>query len=298
MQFHQLKYFISVVKTGSITKAAKECFISQPSLSQQLKKLEDSIGKRLFSRIEGKLVLTDPGQILYEHACKIMGSIGDAKNEIKGIDQNSGGSIRVGILPTLAPFMLPKTLAMLSQKYPRANVLIREEISEALIKAASCGELDILIDVLPFDQSNLKVVPLFFDTFYLAVHRDNPLADLKEVHVSQLDDMPFILLEDIHCLTRQIEHYCFTEHFIPKAVFQASQIGTIKLLIESQYGVSILPSIAITHEADSKIRYINLTSEHKQVPAREVVLAVSKDRYLGPAAKQFIKIIKEQYQNA
>ncbi|MCP5245433.1 MAG: LysR family transcriptional regulator [Burkholderiales bacterium] len=298
MQLHQLKYFVSVVKTGSITKAANACFISQPSLSQQLKKLEDSIGKRLFSRIEGRLVLTDPGQILYEHACKILGSVGDAKNEIKDIDQYSGGSVRVGILPTLAPFMLPKTLAILSQKYPRANVLLREEISETLIKAASCGELDILIEVLPFDQSNLKVEPLFFDTFYLAVHQDNPLADLKEVHVSQLDEMPFILLEDIHCLTRQIEHYCFTEHFIPKAVFQASQIGTIKLLIESQYGVSILPSISITHEADSKIRYINLTSEHKQIPTREVVLAVSKDRYLGPAAKQFIKIIKEQYQNA
>ena len=297
MQLHQLKYFVSIVKTGSVTKAAKACFISQPSLSQQLKKLESSIGKPIFSRIEGRLVLTKPGQILYEHACKILESVDDAQNEMKEIDKNSGGSIRIGILPTLAPFILPKILATLAQKYPRANVLIREETSEVLIKAVSCGELDILIEALPFDQNNLKVEFLFSDSFYLAVHQDNPLASLKEIHVNQIDDTPFILLEDIHCLTKQIEHYCFTEHFIPKAVFQASQIGTIKLLIESQYGISILPSISITHEANSKIRYIKLISEDKQIPAREVVLAVSNNRYLGPAAKRFTEIIKEQYQN-
>lgn len=297
MQLHQLKYFVSVAKTGSITKAAEACFISQPSLSQQLKKLEGIVGKRLFSRIKGKLVLTKPGQILYEHACKILRSVDDAKVEMKEVDQNSGGLIRVGILPTLAPFILPKILESLSQKYPQANVIIREEVSEMLINAASCGELDILIEVLPFDQSNLTIESLFFDTFYLAVHQNSPLAKLKEVHVNQLEGMPFILLEDIHCLTKQIEHFCFNENFIPKAVFQASQIDTIKLLIESQYGISILPSISMKHKDEQNICYIKLIGNDKQIPGREVVLAISNDRYLSPAASFLIKTIKEHFRN-
>ena len=294
MHLHQLKYFVSVVETGSVTKAAEHCFISQPSLSQQLTKLEDSIGKKLFSRVKGKLILTDPGQILFEQARKILSSVEYAKQSVNDVDSTSGGSVTIGILPTLAPFILPSTLVTLSEKFPEALVMVREEISESIVDAAARGEIDILIEVLPFNEAHLHVEPLFSDKFYVAVHQDSPLGKLEEISIEELDGIPFILLEDIHCLTRQIEEYCFNKHFMPKVLFKTSQLATVKQLIKIRYGISILPAIAIDKSADSCIKYIKFKGN---VPAREVVLATAKDRYFSPAAKYFITTLKEQYQS-
>ena len=293
MHLHQLKYFVSVVETGSVTKAAEHCFISQPSLSQQLTKLEDSIGKKLFSRVKGKLILTDPGLMFYNQACKILRSVEDAQQRVNDIDSTSGGSVTIGILPTLAPFILPNTLVTLSKKFPEALVIVREEISETLVDAAARGEIDILIEVLPFDETHLNVESLFLDEFYVAVHQDSPLAEFDEIPIEALDDIPFILLEDIHCLARQIEQYCFNKRFIPKVLFKTSQLATIKQLIEMQYGISILPSIAIDNDPRSCIKYIKLKGKK---PTREVVLATAKERYFSPATEYFIETVKQQYQ--
>lgn len=293
MHLHQLKYFVSIVETGSMTKAAERCFISQPSISQQLSKLEDNIGKMLFSRERGKLVLTDSGRVMYEQAQKILASVEEARRRVGDVDDASGGSVSIGILPTLAPYVLPSTLLSLSTQYPDAMVTVREQVSEAIVEAAARGEIDILIDVLPFDKSHLNVVPLFSDDFLVAVHEDSPLAELDEVTVEALDGLPFIMLEDVHCLAQQIEHYCFNKQFVPKILFQASQLATVRQLIELNYGVSILPKISIEVDSGSSIRYIKLRGER---PAREVVLATAKGRYLSPAAEYFISVVKGQYQ--
>ena len=293
MHLHQLKYFVSVVETGSVTKASERCFISQPSISQQLRKLEDSIGKKLFSRIKGKLILTDAGQVMYEQAQKILSDVEETKHRVSDLDDASGGAVSIGILPTLAPFMLPGTLLALSAEYPEATVKVREEISEAIVAAARRGEVDILIEVSPIQDGYLNIEPLFSDEFFVAVHENNPLARLDVVPIDALDGIPFILLEDIHCLARQIEQYCFNKQFIPKVLFQASQLSTVKQLIQSQYGVSILPGIAVDNESDSWIRYIKLDGE---TPTREVILATAKDRYISPAAEYFVSIVKKQYQ--
>lgn len=295
MQLHQLKYFVSIVETGSMTRAAEHCFISQPSISQQLSKLEDNVGKKLFSRVHGKLVLTDPGQVMYEQAQKILTTVEEAKRRVSDVDDTNGGTVSVGILPTLAPFILPSTLLSLSEKYPNATVTVREEVSEVIVDAAARGEIDILIEVLPFDDTHLSIEPLFSDEFYVAVHEDNALAKLDEIPIDALDGMPFILLEDIHCLARQVENYCFNKRFVPKVLFQASQLATVKQLIELQYGISILPWISIDNDPDSSIRYIKLKGNR---PIREVVLATAKDRYISPAGEYFVSIVKKQYQSA
>ncbi|MGI9327875.1 MAG: LysR family transcriptional regulator [Pseudomonadales bacterium] len=295
MHLHQLKYFVSIVETGSVTKAAERCFISQPSLSQQLRKLEGGVGRDLFVRAKGKMTLTNAGQILYEHARKILNEVEEAKREVKGVDDTSGGAVAIGILPTLAPFMLPSVLAALAEAFPDATVTIREEVSEVIVAALARSELDLLIEVLPFDESNVQVEPLFIDEFYVAVHESHPLAELDVVSVDALHGTPFILLDDVHCLTRQIQQYCFAELFTPKVLFQASQLGTVKHLIEQQYGVSILPRICIEGDPRPTIRYIPIQDP---TPSRQVVLATAQNRYLSPAAKRFAEIVREQYQAA
>ncbi len=142
---HQLKYFVAIVESGSVTKAAEACFTSQPSISQQLGKLEDSIGKKLFSRVKGKLLLTDAGKIMYQQAIGILGKVEEAKRRVNDIGGTDGGVVAVGILPTLAPFILPKALVTLSEKFPNATISIREDISEEIVDASIRGELDIII---------------------------------------------------------------------------------------------------------------------------------------------------------
>ncbi len=294
MHLHQLRYFVAIVETGSVTGAAQRCHISQPSISQQLNKLEDSVNKKLFLRVKGKLILTDAGEVLYTQAQKILLGVEEAKRRISDSDDASGGMVSIGILPTLAPYILPGTLRALSEKYPEAMVTVREDISEVLVDAAQRGELDILIDVLPFDDEYLHVESLFRDEFYFAAHRDNPLAKQDSIAITAIEDVPFILMGNIHCMTQQIERYCFSEFFTPKVLFQAAQISSVKQLIELQYGVSILPGISIDSDSDSAIRYIKLEGE---TPSREVVLATAKDRYLSPAAECFVAVVKEQYQS-
>jgi LysR family hydrogen peroxide-inducible transcriptional activator len=293
MHLHQLKYFVSIVETGSITKAAERCFISQPSISQQLSKLEDSIGKKLFSRVKGKLVLTDAGHVMYKQALKILSDVEDARHQVSDLDNSRGGTVAIGILPTLAPFMLPQALMALSKEYPEATVTIREDISESIVDAAQRGEIDILVEVLPIDETGLKIEPLFSDDFYVAVHQDSPFAEREVISIDELDGASFVLLQDVHCLARQIEQYCFNKQFMPKAMFQASQIATVKQLVELKYGVSILPKISIDDAPGSPIRYIKLDGE---VPTREVVVATAKDRYISPAEEHFVSIVKTLYQ--
>lgn len=295
MHLHQLKYFVSVVETGSVTKAAQRCFVSQPSISQQLHKLEDSVGRSLFKRAKGRLILTDVGHVMYEQAQKILNDVEEAKHRISDLGNSSGGSVAIGVLPTLAPFMLPAALLALAEKYPDAMVTVRENVSENLVEAAARGELDILLEVLTFDETHLTYEPLFSDEFFVVVHRDHPFAELDKVPVEALDGTTFILLEDVHCLARQIEQYCFSKRFMPKVMFQASQLATVKQLVELQYGISILPWICIDHSSDVNLRYIELDGE---TPSRDVVLATVRDRYLGPAAEYFLKVVKDQYQNA
>ena len=295
MQLHQLRYFVSIVETGSVTKAAERCFISQPSLSQQLRKLEEGIDKPLFVRAKGKMVLTDAGEILYERARRILNDVEDAERQVKDVDQSNGGHVAVGILPTLAPFLLPNVLSALAKTHPNATVTIREEVSEVIVGALTRSELDVLIEVLPFDERNVHVEPLFRDEFFVAVHRDDALSRLDTISVDALQDTPFILLDDIHCLTRQIQQYCLRERFTPKVMFQASQLQTVKQLISLRYGVSVLPRVCIDEDSVSAIRYIRI--EHP-APHREVVLATPKNRYLSPAAEQFATIAREQYQVA
>lgn len=292
MHLHQLKYFVSIVETGSMTKAAERCFISQPSISQQLSKLEDSIGKKLFSRERGRLVLTPSGEVMYEQAKKILANVDEARRQVSGVDDTSGGTVSIGILPTLAPFILPETLLSLSKEYPHAMVTVREQVSEAIVAAATRGEVDVLVEVLPFDSTGFDVTPLFSDDFLVATHQDHPLATLTEISLDALSDMPFIMLEDVHCLAQQIESYCFNKHFVPKVLFQASQLATVRQLIELNYGISILPRISIDDNADSSIRYIKLNGDR---PAREVVLATVKGRYLSPAAEHFVSSAKQRY---
>ena len=159
MHLHQLKYFVSIVETGSMTKAAERCYISQPSISQQLSKLEDNIGKKLFSRVKGKLILTNAGQVMHEQAQKILTDVEEAKRRVSDADDAGGGTVAIGILPTLAPFILPSALLALSKRYPDAMVTVREEVSEAIVDAAGRGELDILIEVLPFDETGVTHEP-------------------------------------------------------------------------------------------------------------------------------------------
>lgn len=292
MQLHQLKYFVAVVETGSVTKAAKQCFISQPSISQQLKKLEDNVDKKLFEWVNQKLHLTDAGRIMYEQAAKILSDVEETKVRMRRLDQSYDGKISIGVIPTISPFILPVALKNLSREYPGSIIRVKEEVSDNIQEACLRGELDLIVTSAPLESAGFDIELTMTDQYYLAVNADDPLAKKKTVTIDEIQMESFILLEDIHCLSKQIQHFCFNHNFVPKVMFQATQIDTINKLIDLNYGISIVPELAFDHSKKYNISYLKIDGDEAK---RDVIVAAPKGRERSHICNIFIDIVKQSY---
>jgi len=290
MHLHQLRYFVAIVETGSVTKAAEKCFVSQPSISQQMSKLEDSLGHNFFDRSGGKQTLTDAGQLLYQQAKKVLESVDSTKKMMSDIKDSARGKIAIGINPAIGPAFLPDMLIHLSAKYPSAEIQVRESVSEVLQVACARGELDLVITSNPKLESSLVSEVLMKDPFYIAMNVNNPLAKRNHVNLEDIESEPFILLDDIHCLARQIESFCFDQRFVPKVLFQASQFATVKQLLQANYGVTILPQLAQDKANDGQIKYFKIENNHA---FRQILLLKKTNDFTNQVTKDFIRMARE-----
>src|SRR6516165_11851923 len=148
MEMHQLRYFVAIARTGSFSRAAEQCFVSQPSLSQQIQKLEKSLGQRLFDRLGRRAALTDAGRLLLERAEAILETVDDVQRRLRD-DDPQGGSLSVGAIPTIAPYLLPRILPAFLKKYPRVEMTIQEDVTQHLVTSVVAGDLDLALLALP-----------------------------------------------------------------------------------------------------------------------------------------------------
>ncbi|OMH36162.1 LysR family transcriptional regulator [Motiliproteus sp. MSK22-1] len=290
MHLHQLRYFVAIVETGSVTKAAQKCYVSQPSISQQMAKLEDSVGHKFFNRAGRKQELTEAGKLMYQQARQIIESVDSTKKLMSDVRDSAHGKISIGINPTIGPCVLPTLLLRLSDRYPAAMIEVREGVSEVLQSACARDELDIVITASPKIEASLESEVLMEDRFYIAINSDHPLASKDTVVLADLATEPFILLDDIHCLARQIEHFCFDQEFIPKILFQASHVITVKQLLMTNYGVTILPGLVRDENYDKNISYFSLDTDEAK---REIILIKKPDRYINQVTEEFMAITRE-----
>lgn len=261
MELHQLRYFVAVAETSSFTKAAHRCGVSQPSLSQQIQKLEKELGEQVLDRFGRSIKLTDAGEAFYSRAVAILEAVDAAKDSVRTNRDWRATSISIGAIHTIAPYLLPSVVQRMSQVFPEAHVTLEERLTEQLIENLLAGEVDIALMALPISEKRLHCEPLFTDELLAAMPSSNRLAERDEVSLAELLREPFVLLDEMHCLGQQTLRICLDHVCSPVVSCRTAQLLTVQEMVALGQGVSLVPKMAAEGGSDSRIAYRSLRDE-------------------------------------
>lgn len=259
MQIQQLRYFCAVARTSSFTRAAQQEHVAQPSLSQQIRKLEDELGSRLFDRLGRTVRLTQLGEAFLPRAEAIVRQVVDAKLEMQEMAGAERGRLVVGAIPTIAPYFLPAALSTFARKFPLAQISIVEEVTNELLDSVHDGVIDVALLALPVSGSHCSCQELFREPLYVVVPSDHRLAESSRVHLAQIEHDPFLLLKEGHCFRDNTLAACGRAHLRPNVVFESGQFTTILAMVAAGTGVSVVPEMAV--EKREGCRFLPLADE-------------------------------------
>jgi LysR family hydrogen peroxide-inducible transcriptional activator len=289
MELPQLRYFLAVAEKGNFTRAAEHCNISQPSLSQQIKNLERELGHKLFHRLGRHSVPTEAGQVFLDRVRRILLAVEDASKELKD-SPTLERRIKVGAVPTLAPYLLPSLLERCRDQYPNLLVHTHEDFLPDLMRGVIDGDLDLAIIPQPVKDSRVFVETLYTESLLLVVGLGHPLATKASITARDLAGEEFVLLGHSSTLSLEIERFCGDHDFVPKLGHRCSQVSTVKALVALGSGISILPRIADRPEDRKSLVYRELSG---RAPTREVVVVRHLLRYQSKGAELFLKVLRE-----
>jgi LysR family hydrogen peroxide-inducible transcriptional activator len=289
MELSQLRYVLAVADAGNFTRAAARANIAQPSLSQQIIKLERELGHKLFHRLGRKAVLTEAGKVFLERARRILFEVEDATKEL-GDNPSLERNITVGAIPTLAPYLLPGLITQCRERFPYLQVNIREDFKTTLIRELRGGDLDLAIMSLPVEDPMIQVETLWKEPLMLAVSKNHPLASKPKVTGADLAAETFILLGSSSSLADQVRRFCGEHHFEPKIGSRCAQVATVKALVAIGAGISILPKGAKSTEDGDSLSFISLADSE---PTREIAVLRHMQRYQSRGAEQFLSLLRD-----
>lgn len=292
MEIHQLTYFVAVAETGSFSRAAERCLVTQPSLSQQILKLEQELGEPLFDRLHRRVVLTAAGRTLLPSANAILAEINEIKYQLTQEMDSGRGSLAVGFIPTIAPFVLPRTIKRFSEQFPQARLSVQEDLTEVLVRDLVDGNLDVGITSLPIHNSQIQTEELMTEPLLVASAVETGLNKRAALHVKELESFPFIALSEVHCLGEQVQSFCYQQNLEVNVICHTSQLSTVQRCVGLGLGVSLVPKALAVNDGSGKISYRTLTDA---APERKIAAAMHKDRRQSYLAKQFIAIVREEY---
>jgi LysR family hydrogen peroxide-inducible transcriptional activator len=290
MEMHQLRYMVAVARTGNFSRAAKLCHVSQPSLSQQIQKLEKELGVRLFERHRTRTRLTASGERFLPRAERVLNELEEARREAENIHALVQGEVIVGVLPTIAPYFLPPVVAAFGKKYPGVAITMIEETTASLVGMMNRHEIDFALASLPIPDGQMEVQILFEEELVLAIPAGHPLERRKSIAADDLEDLPFVLMREGHCLGDQVMRFCERSHFEPKVRSRSAQMETILALVQAGQGVSLIPAMA-RRQAQGGARYRSLKEPR---PKRAVVAFWHRRRPLHRAATEFLAACARQ----
>jgi LysR family transcriptional regulator, hydrogen peroxide-inducible genes activator len=252
MELHQLRYFCAIAETGSFSRAAQQSHVSQPSLSQQILKLENELGVRLFDRLGRTVRLTELGSAFLPRARAVLRDVEAARSDVVERKTSVGGPLCVGVIPTIGPYFLPSVLASFSRKYPQARVTIVEEITPLLLERLRAGTMEVAIVALPLRVRNheFKPFPLTTEKLYAVLPKHHPLERQRSIPLGELRDSPFLLLRDGHCFREAAVAACNRARLNPNIVFESGQFSSILSMVGAGLGISIVPAMAIEKRGD------------------------------------------------
>ena len=291
MTITQLEYMVSVDTHRHFMLAAKKCFITQPTLSMQIQKLEKELGVKIFDRTKQPVIPTEIGVVIIAQARVILLEANMIKQIINDQKNIMTGEIRIGIIPTLAPYLLPTLFKQMREKYPQVDLMIKETITEEIIQELKSNRLDCGLVVTPLKDPSIKEDVLFYEELFVYVSRKNVLYDKKYVLANEIDPDQLWLLEEGHCFRSQIINLCELRKASRTAGhfdYEAGSIETLRRMVDMNDGITILPELAtlgMSNKQLAQVRYFK-----RPAPMREVSIVVHRDF----VKKKLIEIIRQE----
>jgi LysR family transcriptional regulator, hydrogen peroxide-inducible genes activator len=282
LDLDQLRYFLRVAERQNFTRAAEDLAVSQPALSRSIQRLEEELGRPVFERGTRTLALTEAGTLLLARVRQVLTILDETKAEIA--DDGQSGRVRVGAIPTIAPYFLPELLGQFSREFPRAEVVVRESTTDLLLKSLAQGEIDLAVLALPVAAKHIDVEPLFDEELLLVLPIKHPLVDKDKVRLDDVEPYSFVLLDEAHCLSDNIVSWCRQRSFQPVAVERISQLAMVQELVSLSHGISMIPAMA--RRLDKSDRRVYRSFDGRK-PTRTVAVAWNPYRFESRLMKEF-----------
>ncbi len=265
MNIRDFEYLIALSKYHHFGKAAEACFVSQPALSMQIQRLEASLGVKLLERNNKAVLLTDIGLAITERAKQVVAQINEIRDFAKLAKDPYCGTLTLGIIPTLGPYLLPLILPALSRKFPKLHFYLVEEKTASLIQKLKLGRLDAALMTHPIEESSFSCTDLFVEEFLLAVANKHPLAQKKTICTSDLEQQNLLLLEEGHCMRGQTLDLCHKMNTNEVQNFRATSLETLRQMVATGNDATLMPKLA--QRRHDGISYIPFSTPQ---PARQV----------------------------
>lgn len=287
MEMHQLRYVVAVARTGNFSRAAEQCHVSQPSLSQQIQKLEEELGERLFHRLRREAKLTAHGESFVRRAERILEEVEAAKREVADARDLLRGTLTIGVLPTIAPYLLPPVITRFHTQHPGVEIVVQEDTTAQLLKLALDCEIDLALASLPIPDGRFAWRALFAEELLVALPPAHPLAGKAALQAADLESEPFIVMKEGHCLGDQVLNFCEQRDVRPNITFRSAQLETLLALVCAGLGVSLIPAMAVGTARGCQPEYRSLVSPR---PRRKIVAVWPRQRPPGRAAEEVLKL--------
>ncbi|GGB23239.1 MULTISPECIES: hydrogen peroxide-inducible genes activator [Mucilaginibacter] len=278
MTITQLEYIVAVDTYRSFVLAAEKCFVTQPTLSMQVQKLEDTLGVKIFDRSKQPVVPTEIGIEIITQARVMLSESEKIKEIISDRQKELSGELRVGIIPTVSPYILPKIIHGFIEKYPQVKLIVWEQTTEEIIQQLKLGMLDCGILSTPLHENNLTEIPVFYENFVAYVSKNSKLSKKKNIVPDDIDMEEIWILNEGHCMREQVLNICQRrkstrgfQHF----EYNTGSVETLKRMVDQNNGATILPELALselTEKQLDKVRYFKSPE-----PAREVSIVIQRN---------------------
>jgi LysR family hydrogen peroxide-inducible transcriptional activator len=285
MEIHQLRYFVAVADEGHFSRAAEKVHVAQPSLSQQILKLEAEVGQPLFDRLPRAVLLTEAGRRFRSFAERILGNVADAQRCIDEFKGQAVGRLVIGAIPTIAPYLLPRLLPEFQQKHPKVTVEVVEDVTENLARGLEDGEVDLAL-LSTCESQDVLQQPLGKEALLVAVPAGHRLANKERVTWRDLKQERFLALHRAHCLSRQTEEFCSAHGLHPDLAVRGAQLNTIVGMVGAGLGFSLVPQMMVDNETNKGCRFLPFVAP---APTRQLNVVRNPLRFQTKAAMAFIE---------
>jgi LysR family hydrogen peroxide-inducible transcriptional activator len=268
MNLRDLRYLVALAEHRHFGRAAEACFVSQPTLSTQIRKLEAFLKVTLIERTQRQVILTPVGEAVVAQAQRVLRDVDELVRLAEEHRDPLGGDVRVGIIPTVAPYLLPRILPIVRREFPKVSIKLTEAQTRVVMRMLSDGELDAAIVALPVGDEHIVHAKLYTEPFYLAVSKRHPKAARKTVSLDDLADEQVLLLEDGHCLRDQALEICNSHDAVENTNFRATSLETLRQMVAANIGVTLMPELALGGRGGA-VRYVPFRG---RPPSRDIGL--------------------------